>query len=85
MRPAANVRRPQSHPFCKQDLLPPRLDLLEPSSAESRLTAALPIDPSVVFAGLLKGTHVPIRLSEVPQSLDAISAILCLTRRYRRG
>jgi len=49
------------------------LNLLEPRLVESRTTAIIPFDDRVIFIRLLNCAEFPSRLSEVAQTLDAIS------------
>ncbi len=54
------------------------LNLLEPRLVESHTTGIIPFDDRVVFVCLLNCTEFPSRLSEVAQTLDAISGIQVL-------
>jgi hypothetical protein len=51
------------------------LNLLKPWLAESLPTVIIPFDDCVIFVGLFNCAQFPRRLSEVAQTLDAISGI----------
>jgi hypothetical protein len=51
------------------------LNLLEPRLVESHTTGIIPFDDRVIFVSLLHCAELPSRLSEVAQTLDAISGI----------
>jgi hypothetical protein len=51
------------------------LDLLEPRFSKSQTTVITPFDDSVILISLLNCAEFSSRLSEVVQSLDAISGI----------
>jgi hypothetical protein len=51
------------------------LNLLEPRLVESHTTSIIPFDDRVIFVSLLHCAEFPSRLSEVAQTLDAISGI----------
>ena len=57
-----------------------RLDLLERRLAESRATVVIPLDDRVLLVGSLNCAEFSIRLSEVTQTLDAISRTQLLAR-----
>jgi hypothetical protein len=50
-------------------------DLLEPRLAESHSTVVIPLYKRVVFVRLLNCTEFSSRLSEISQTLDAITGI----------
>jgi len=50
-----------------------RLNLLEPRLVESHTTVIIPLDDRVIFVSLLNCAEFSSRLSEVAQTLDAIS------------
>jgi hypothetical protein len=52
-----------------------RLNLLERRLVESHKTIIIPFDDCVIFVSLLNCTEFSSRLSEVAQTLDAISGI----------
>ena len=52
-----------------------RLNLLEPGLVESHTTVIIPFDDRVIFVRLLNCAEFSSRLSEVAQTLDAISGI----------
>ena len=52
-----------------------RLNLLEPRLTESHTTVIIPFDDSVVFVSLLNCAELSKWLSEIAQTLDAISGI----------
>jgi len=52
---------------------PTRLNLLEPRLVESHATVIIPLDDRVIFVSLLNCAEFSSRLSEVAQTLDAIS------------
>jgi hypothetical protein len=52
-----------------------RLNLLEPRLVESHTTVIIPLDDRVIFVSLLNCAEFSSRLSEVAQTLDAISGI----------
>jgi hypothetical protein len=58
----------QSQPCCG-------LNLLEPRLTESHTTVIIPFDDSVVFVSLLNCAELSKWLSEIAQTLDAISGI----------
>jgi hypothetical protein len=49
------------------------LNLLERRLVEPHTTIIIPFDDRVIFVGLLNRAEFPSRLSEVAQTLDAIS------------
>jgi hypothetical protein len=51
------------------------LNLLEPRLVESHTTVIIPLDDRVIFVSLLNCAECSSRLSEVAQTLDAISGI----------
>jgi hypothetical protein len=51
------------------------LNLLEPRLVESHTTITIPLDDRVIFVSLLNCAEFSSRLSEVAQTLDAISGI----------
>jgi len=55
-----------------------RLNLLEPGLVESHTTVIIPFDDRVIFVRLLNCAEFSSRLSEVAQTLDAISGIQVL-------
>jgi len=54
------------------------LDLLERRSVQSHTTVIVPFDDRVIFVSLLDCVEFSRRLSEVAQTLDAISGIQLL-------
>src|ERR1019366_9682411 len=52
---------------------PMRLDLLERRLVDSHTTVIIPLDDRVIFVSSLNCAEFSIRLSEVAQTLDAIS------------
>ena len=50
-----------------------RLNLLEPGLVESLTAVIIPLDDRVIFVSLLNCAEFSSRLSEVAQTLDAIS------------
>jgi len=54
---------------------PGDLNLLEPRLVESHTTVIIPFDDRVIFVNLLNCAEFSSRLSEVAQTLDAISGI----------
>jgi len=61
------------------------LDFLEPWLSKSHTTVVIPFDDRVIFVGSLNGTEFPRRLSEIAQTLDAISGIQFLVGDGRVG
>jgi hypothetical protein len=55
-----------------------RLNLLEPQLVESHKTVIIPFDDRVIFVSLLNSAELSSWLSEVAQTLDAISGIQLL-------
>ena len=55
------------------------LNLLEPGLVKPHTAVIIPFDDRVIFVSLLNCAEFPGRLSEVAQTLDAISGIQCLT------
>jgi hypothetical protein len=51
------------------------LNLLEPALLQSHTTVAVPLDQCIIVVSLLHCAEFSRRLSEVPQTLDAISGI----------
>jgi hypothetical protein len=61
------------------------LNLLEPRLVESRATVVIPLDDRVLFISSLNCAEFSVRLSEVAQTLDAISRIQFLVGGRRLG
>ena len=61
------------------------LHLLEPWLVESHTTVIIPLDDHVIFVRLLNRTQFSGRLSEVTQTLDAISGMQFLVGRREPG
>jgi hypothetical protein len=53
----------------------PGLNLLQARLMESRATVIIPFDNGILIISALNGTNFSIRLSEVSQTLDAVSGI----------
>jgi hypothetical protein len=51
------------------------LNFLKPGLVESRATVIIPFDDRIIFVGLFNCAEFSSRLSEVAQTLDAISGI----------
>jgi len=60
-------------------------DLLEPRLVHSHTTVIIPFDDRVLFVRLLNCAELPRRLSEVAQTLDAISGMQFLVGRRELG
>jgi hypothetical protein len=61
------------------------LDLLERRLVDSHTTVIIPLDDRVIFVSSLNCAEFSIRLSEVAQTLDAISGSQLLARGGRLG
>ena len=61
------------------------LNLLEPRLVESLTAVIIPFDEGVIFVSLFNCAEFSSRLSEVAQSLDAISGVQFLVARRRLG
>ncbi len=64
---------------------PGELNLVEPPLVESHATVIIPLDYRVIFVNLLNGAEFSGRLSEVAQTLHAISGIQFLVGGRRFG
>jgi hypothetical protein len=71
-----------------QQWMPPcgrGLNLLEKRLMDSHSTVIIPLDDCVLFVSSFNGSEFPIRLSEVAQTLDAITGSQLLVRGGRLG
>jgi hypothetical protein len=64
---------------------PMRLNLLERRLVDPHTTVIIPLDDRVIFVGLLNCAEFSSRLSEVAQTLDAISRTQFLVGGRRLG
>jgi hypothetical protein len=68
LNPCEQLADSKSAPCCG-------LNFLKPGLVESRATVIIPFDDRVIFVGLFNCAEFSSRLSEVAQTLDAISGI----------